>query len=48
MPVQDVAYLVFGAVLVVALGWLTVHYFSKKRHAEVERAKYRMLDDDDS
>lgn len=48
MSVQDLAYFGVGLVLVAGLTWLTIYYFSKKRHAEVERAKYRMLDDDDS
>ena len=30
-----------------ALLWVTVHYFSRKRKASVEAAKYKMLDDDE-
>ncbi len=48
MSVQDLAYFGVGLVLVAGLVWLTIYYFAKKRHAEVERAKYRMLDDDES
>ena len=47
MTVQDAAYLIFGLVLVAALGAIAVHYFSSKRRDQVERAKYRMLDDDE-
>ncbi len=47
MSAGEIAYFAFGALLLVALGWLTAHYSAKKRHEEVERAKYRMLDDDD-
>ena len=43
----DLAYLLFGSVLVVALVALTVFCFSRKRKADVERAKYKMLEDDD-
>jgi hypothetical protein len=43
----DVAYLVFGTVLVVALGAIAAFYYSGKRKGHVERAKYKMLDDDD-
>lgn len=43
----DVAYLVFGSVLVAALVALTAFYFSRKRKAHVERAKYKMLEEDD-
>lgn len=42
----DVAYLVFGSVLVLALLAVIVFYFSRKRRSHVERPKYRMLDDD--
>jgi cbb3-type cytochrome oxidase subunit 3 len=40
-------YLSFGLLLVAALGWVTVHYFSKNRKKGIEEAKYKMLDDDD-
>ena len=43
----DVAYLLFGTVLVVALAAVVVFYFSSKRKGHVERAKYKMLDDDE-
>lgn len=47
MSAQDAAYLVFGLVLCGALGAIAAHYFSRKRKDQVERAKYRMLDDDE-
>jgi len=37
----------FGLLLCAALLWVTVHYFSRKRKASVEAAKYKMLDDDE-
>lgn len=46
MTAPDAAYLVFGLVLVGALAAIAAHYFSRKRRDQVERAKYRMLDDD--
>lgn len=42
----DVAYLVFGTVLVVALVAIIAFYFSGKRKAQVERPKHKMLDDE--
>ena len=44
---QTLAYLLFGVALVVLLGIIIVHYYSKKRHDKVEEAKYKMLDDDE-
>ncbi len=46
MRAASVAYLLFGLALVVALAALTRYTYSRKRRDEVERAKYRMLDDD--
>ncbi len=46
MKTQTIAYLIFGLALVVLFLVIIVHYYSKKRHAKVEEAKYRMLDDD--
>ncbi len=43
----DVAYLVFGSVLVAALAAIAVFYFGRKRKAHVEQAKYKMLEDDE-
>jgi cbb3-type cytochrome oxidase subunit 3 len=43
----DLAYLLFGIVLVAALAVITVFYFGRKRKARVERAKYKMLEDDE-
>ncbi|MBS1110025.1 MAG: hypothetical protein H6Q88_2017 [Anaeromyxobacteraceae bacterium] len=47
IPGDDWVYLVFGLLLSTALVWVMVHYFSKKRKASVEAAKYKMLDDDE-
>ena len=47
MSAQDTAYLIFGLVLVGALVAIAAHYFSRQRKDRVERAKYRMLDDDE-
>ncbi len=47
MTASDVAYLVFGAALVVGLAVISVYLYSRKRKDHVERAKYRMLDDDE-
>ena len=46
-PVDYWIYLSFGLLLVAALGWVTVHYFSKNRKKGIEEAKYKMLDDDE-
>ena len=47
IPGDEWAYLATGLLLTTALLWITVHYFSKKRKASVEAAKYKMLDDDE-
>lgn len=44
----DLAYLLYGLTLTVALAAIAVFYYSKKRKRSVERAKYRMLEDDDT
>lgn len=43
----DLAYLVFGLVLVLALAAIAVFTFARKRKARIERAKYEMLEDDE-
>jgi LPXTG-motif cell wall-anchored protein len=43
----ETAYLVFGLTLTVALAAIAIFYFARKRKHTVERAKYRMLEDDD-
>ena len=40
-------YFFVGLSFVLILLALIIHYYSGKRHKEVEEAKYRMLDDDD-
>lgn len=47
MTAQAVAYLVFGVALVAALVGLTVYFYGRQRKDKIERAKYRMLDDDE-
>lgn len=44
---QELAYTVFGATLSLALLGIIAFYFSRRRKDRVERAKYRMLEDDD-
>ena len=46
MTAQDAAYLLFGLTLVGALAAIAAHTYARKRKDHVERAKYRMLDDD--
>ncbi len=43
---SDLAYLVFGATLCVALAGIGIYYFRAHRKDRVEGPKYRMLDDD--
>ncbi len=47
IPGDDWVYLAFGLVLSAALVWVWIHYFSRKRKASIEEAKYKMLDDDE-
>ncbi|MBI5068304.1 MAG: cbb3-type cytochrome c oxidase subunit 3 [Deltaproteobacteria bacterium] len=47
MPGPELAYLVFGLVLCALLAGAIAYYFSAKRKAKVEEAKYKMLQDDD-
>jgi cbb3-type cytochrome oxidase subunit 3 len=42
---QSLAYLLFGLALCILFGIIIVYYYSRKRKAKVEEAKYRMLDD---
>jgi hypothetical protein len=44
---SELAYLIFGATLCVALAALSVFYFRRHRREQVEGPKYRMLEDDD-
>jgi cbb3-type cytochrome oxidase subunit 3 len=43
----EVAYLVFGATLCVALAAIAVFAFSRRRRDRMEAPKYKMLEDDD-
>lgn len=47
MEKQALAYILFGAALVVLFGIIIVHYYAKKRQDRVEEVKYKMLDDDE-
>ncbi len=43
----EAAFLAFGGALVAVFAAVVVHYYARHRKASVERAKYKMLDDDD-
>lgn len=47
MSGPEVAYLVFGLVLCALLVAAVAYYFSARRRAKVEEAKYKMLEDDE-
>lgn len=42
-----IAYILFGAVLVIVLAAAIAYYYSGKRHKRLEEPKYDMLKDDD-
>ena len=42
----DTFYLLFGTTLVVTLVGIWIFLYSRKRRDDVERANYKMLDDD--
>jgi hypothetical protein len=44
---SELAYLVFGATLCVALVVVGIYYFRRHRRERVEGPKYRMLEDED-
>ncbi len=44
---SEVAYLIFGGTLCVALAGIVIFYFRRHRKERVEGPKYRMLEDDD-
>lgn len=44
---SETAYFIFGATLCAALAAIIVFYYSRRRKDRVERAKYKMLEDDD-
>lgn len=43
----ELLYLAFGLLLCAALAGVTAFYYSRRRKERVERAKYKMLEDDD-
>lgn len=47
LATDTLAYFIFGAGLVILLGFIIKHYYTKSRHEQVEEAKYKMLEDDD-
>jgi hypothetical protein len=44
---SEVAYLIFGGTLCVALVVIGIHTFRRQRRDRVEGPKYRMLEDED-
>ncbi len=44
----EIAYLGFGGALVLLFAVIVRHYYAKHHRTHVERAKYKMLDDDDA
>ena len=44
---SEIAYLIFGGTLCVALAVVGIYYFRRQRRDRVEGPKYRMLEDDD-
>jgi LPXTG-motif cell wall-anchored protein len=44
---SEVAYLIFGGTLCVALAGIGIYTFRRRRRDRVEGPKYRMLEDDD-
>lgn len=47
MAIDHLFLVVFGILLVVLLILAMIYYYLPKRKDKVERAKYRMLEDDD-
>jgi LPXTG-motif cell wall-anchored protein len=47
MTSADLAYLVFGLTLCVALAGIALFYFRRRRKDRVEAPKYEMLKDDE-
>jgi len=43
-----IAYILFGAVLVIVLVASIAYYYADKRHKKLEEPKYNMLKDDDT
>ena len=42
----ELGYLAFGAALVALFAAIIRHYYARGRRAKVEKAKYKMLDDE--
>ncbi len=47
MPVQSLAYLLFGLALCALFAIIILYYYSRKRKDRVEEAKYRMMEEND-
>jgi hypothetical protein len=45
--VSETAYLLYGIALCAALAGIAAFYYSRRRKARVEAAKYTMLEDDE-
>jgi cbb3-type cytochrome oxidase subunit 3 len=46
MSAGEIGFLAFGGALVVLFLVIVRHYYARDRKAKVERAKYKMLDDE--
>ncbi len=47
MNAGEIGYLAFGGALVALFAAIVRHYYARRHRANVEQAKYKMLDDDD-
>jgi cbb3-type cytochrome oxidase subunit 3 len=47
MAFEHIAYMTFGILLVVLMIFAIYYYYSGDRKDKVEKAKYKMLEDDD-
>lgn len=46
MNTGEIGYLAFGAALLALFAAIVRHYYARGRRTKVERAKYKMLDED--
>ncbi len=46
MSAGEIGYMAFGGALVALFVAVVVHYYARGRRAQVEQAKYKMLDDE--